>query len=366
MGYCYAIKETPTLTGVNHAVDKKILVAGPSYRGYVKMIADGFTSCGLKAATLEWRTPKIDLIKDVKLLTSKRYHVRCQEAQDILNSHRLEETVLSSEPDYVLVVKGARISTTLSRFCLRNDVTLALWAYDSAQHVPLIKEIVSDYDLVYFYEPTDLSLFSDASRSRFLPMAYDPRYYYPIHGDMANPVDVCFIGGLGDYPTRRETIMRLAGRFPNLVIEVSSDPRLKYSPFRIQDYLQFGGREKLHFSRRSLSHAEINSVYGRSKICLNIHHAQSKKAVNPRTFEILGSGGFLLTDRRMEGLPDFEIGRDYEFYSSYDELFEKVTYYLQNRDLMKSISHAGYEKVLRNHTYYCRAKSILEDLAKIT
>lgn len=360
------------MTDVNHAVGKKILVAGASYWGYVKIIADGFISCGLKATALEWRTTKIDPVENIKLLTSKKYHIRWQEAQDVLNSHRLEEAVLSSEPDYVLVIKGARISTTLSRFCLRNNVTMALWVHDSAQHVPFVKEIVNDYDLVYFYEPTDLSLFPDTSHAKFLPLAYDPRYYYPIRGDIANPVDVCFIGSLGslgflsDYPTRKETIMKLARGFPNLVLEVSSGPRLSYSPFWIQDYLRFGNRGGLHFDRRSLSHAEINSIYGRSKICLNIHHAQTKKGVNSRTFEILGSGGFLLTDRRMEGLPDFEIGRDYEFYSSYDELFEKVTYYLQNPDLMKSIAYSGYERVRRNHTYSHRAKAILKDLERDT
>jgi spore maturation protein CgeB len=243
-------------------------------------------------------------------------------------------------------------------------VTLAMWAYDSAQHVSRIKKIVNDYNFVYFYEPNDLSLFPNLANTRFLPMAYDPRYYYPIHSDEANLVDICFVGSFGDYPTRRETILRLARKFPNLVLEVSSGPRWKYSPFRIQDRLRFGGRSNLRFERRSLPHDEINRIYNRARICLNIHHAQSTKAVNPRTFEILGSGGFLMTDRRMEGLSDFEIGRDYELYSSYDELFEKVTYYLQNPEVRKLISISGYERVRQNHTYQCRAMSILKDLEK--
>ncbi|MBU1158566.1 MAG: glycosyltransferase [Candidatus Thermoplasmatota archaeon] len=347
---------------INHAVDRTILVAGPSYWGYVKMIADGFRSCGLKATTLEWTTPGTSIIDDVKFVTSERCRILRQEAHDILNSRRLEKMVLSSNPDYVLVVKGTRISSTLARFCLSNDVTLALWAYDSAQHVPLIKEIVNDYSLAYFYESTDLMLFPNKSNTKFLPMAYDPSYYHPIHGDTENPIDICFVGSLTDYPLRRETIMKLAKSFPNLVIEVSSEPRLYYPLFWLQDYVRFGCRGKLHFGRRSLSHAEINTIYGQSRMCLNIHHTQSKKAVNPRTFEILGSGGFLMSDRRMDGIHDFEVGRDFESYISQADLIEKVQFYIDNPELMRSISNSGHERVLRNHTYQHRARSILADI----
>jgi spore maturation protein CgeB len=122
-----------------------------------------------------------------------------------------------------------------------------------------------------------------------------------------------------------------------------------------------GPRRNIQLTRKTLDHGEINDIYNRSKVCLNVHHTQSKKAVNPRTFEILGSGGMLLTDRRLGEIEGFEDGEGYMHYSNDAELIDKLNEALENEQKAAYIADIGHSEV-RAHTFEHRARTILEDL----
>ena len=80
-----------------------------------------------------------------------------------------------------------------------------------------------------------------------------------------------------------------------------------------------------------------------------------------RIFDILGCGGFLMTNYQAE-LPEyFEIGKDLEAYSSMDELIDKCTFYLEHDDIRKEIARNGYEKVKQHHTYPHRIAEMLRN-----
>ncbi len=69
--------------------------------------------------------------------------------------------------------------------------------------------------------------------------------------------------------------------------------------------------------------------------------------LNRRVFEIVASGGFLLTDRlssQSELFQYFTEGVEYDSFGSYSELIEKISYYEANPEQANIIAQAGYNR----------------------
>lgn len=105
---------------------------------------------------------------------------------------------------------------------------------------------------------------------------------------------------------------------------------------------------------------EMPKIFHLSRINLNMTIKPIQTGLPLRIFDILGCGGFLMTNYQPE-LPEFfEIGADLEAYSSLDELVDKCRYYLTHEDARKQIALNGYRKVCDGHTYPHRIKAMLE------
>ena len=108
------------------------------------------------------------------------------------------------------------------------------------------------------------------------------------------------------------------------------------------------------------SMTEMPLIFNRSKINLNITAKSIRSGLSLRIFDVLGCGGFLLTNYQAE-LPEFfEPGVDLETYSSMEELEDKVTYYLTHDTERERIAQTGCEKIRRLHTYDTRVLQMLQ------
>lgn len=105
---------------------------------------------------------------------------------------------------------------------------------------------------------------------------------------------------------------------------------------------------------------EANYIYRCSKINLNITLKSIITGIPLRVFDILGSGGFLLSNYQEEYLDYFIPGTDLVYYENYEDLLEKVEYYLSHEKERSEIARNGYEKVKAFHTYKHRVDHILK------
>ena len=108
---------------------------------------------------------------------------------------------------------------------------------------------------------------------------------------------------------------------------------------------------------------EMPKVFHVSKINLNITMRPIETGLSLRVWDILGCGGFLLTNYQAEIPEFFEIGKDLETYESMEELEQKVQYYLTHEDERVEIAIRGYEKVAMHHTYELRIAEMIRMLS---
>ena len=99
-------------------------------------------------------------------------------------------------------------------------------------------------------------------------------------------------------------------------------------------------------------------VYKNSKINLNITLRSIGSGIPLRAFDIMGCGGFLLTNYQADMLEFFEPDRDFVYYTDYEDLLAKVEYYLIHDAEREKIARSGYEKVREKHTYQHRIRML--------
>jgi spore maturation protein CgeB len=78
-----------------------------------------------------------------------------------------------------------------------------------------------------------------------------------------------------------------------------------------------------------------------------------------RVFDIMGVGGFMLTNYQPEIEELFTIGKDIEVFHDIDELHDKVSFYLANEKARLQIALNGYKLVSEKYSYDRAIESIL-------
>ena len=103
-------------------------------------------------------------------------------------------------------------------------------------------------------------------------------------------------------------------------------------------------------------------VFKQSRINLNISLRSILSGIPQRAFDIMGSGGFLLSNFQPDFLDDFIPDEDFVFYESQEDLSDKIDYYLAHEDERLAIAANGHDKIASAHTYRHRVRQMMERL----
>jgi len=99
-------------------------------------------------------------------------------------------------------------------------------------------------------------------------------------------------------------------------------------------------------------------VYKNSKINLNMSLRSIKSGMPLRVFDIMGAGGFLLSNFQSDFLDCFIPGDDFAFYDSQKDLIDKIDYYLKNEKERKQMAASAHKKIQKAHTFVHRIQEI--------
>ena len=85
-----------------------------------------------------------------------------------------------------------------------------------------------------------------------------------------------------------------------------------------------------------------------AKIALGLLSKRIPETTTTRTFEIPATGTFMLAERNTDHLAHFEEGKEAEFFTSDDELRDKIRFYLRHDAARIRIAAAGRERCLKS------------------
>lgn len=100
-----------------------------------------------------------------------------------------------------------------------------------------------------------------------------------------------------------------------------------------------------------------------SKINLNLTNKPISSGLPLRCFDIMGCGGFMLSNYQPEIPELFEPDYEVVVYESIPDLIDKAAYYLSHEEERMAIARRGYEKVKAFHSYEVKLKHILETIS---
>lgn len=254
-----------------------------------------------------------------------RYDYRKRESE--IGATRRDREIIdickSEKPDIVFFSKCNEVDISVIKECNLFSKTV-LWYMDplNVNFSDSLKQKIlnCDYTFCALTEPYLEALKIKSDSVYFLQEGFDEKVNYPISVPYIN--DISFIGAL-----RNE--------------------RKKY-----YDLLKF----KLYNNAYNENHSRAVSE---TKINLNF----TEGGTSDRTYKILASRGFLLTQpwKNMEN--DFKIGIDLDIFNNIDELKSKIKYYLENEEERVKIAESGYKTVQKfNRTNF--AKHIIDRIKK--
>ena len=144
---------------------------------------------------------------------------------------------------------------------------------------------------------------------------------------------VCFIG---TWDKEREIwLTKLCERMPDLDLAIWGN--------RWHDMLDKKSVSRKKLRGRAIYAHDMIKAFTSSKIVLNFIRTQNMTSHNMRTWEVLASNVFLLTQRTDEQTSKpFEEKKNIECFEDLDELAKKIAFYLKTDILRKKIAHRGF------------------------
>lgn len=97
-----------------------------------------------------------------------------------------------------------------------------------------------------------------------------------------------------------------------------------------------------------------------AKVNLNITLRSIISGIPLRAFDIMGNGGFLLTNYQEDFMDFFDPDKDFVYFESKEDLIDKAEFYLKNDSARMRIAESGYRRVKEEHKYSDRVNTIIK------
>jgi spore maturation protein CgeB len=223
-------------------------------------------------------------------------------------------------------------------------------------------EMVPLMDCILTTKSYNVSEFAAAGSScaTYIPNAYDPHVHYPAKPSAEETsrysCDVGFIGtfrpGRADYLERiahqAEYRLRVWGGGWMKMNRLIYLPRWRWAMLRacVVD--------------KELFCDDMGKAIQSIKICLGLLNRGNRDLHTSRSFEIPACGGFMLAERTTEHQTYFEEDKEAVYFNSFEEMIDKIRFYLQHEQSRARIAEAGYNRCLRSdYRYIDRARETL-------
>lgn len=264
-------------------------------------------------------------------------------------NQKLIDIVSNRDFELILIFKAENIfPETLRKIKEQSRAIIASYMADDPFSFDNIERSLVYYDYYFIWDSWYVNNLTSAGikHAVYLPLYTIPEVYKRV--DLTQEEmekfgsDLAFVG---TWQPKREAIL---SQLLNYDIKIYGNGWIQNSKLP-QKYLN-----------REVNIFEINKIYNACKIVLNIHHQWGKNDANFRTFEALGSGAFLIDERKKDILSMFREGEEIVLYGCIDELIEKIDYFLDHEGDRERFAKQGSEIANKEHTLNIRYRKLFE------
>jgi spore maturation protein CgeB len=155
------------------------------------------------------------------------------------------------------------------------------------------------------------------------------------------------------YLFRKRAICSLAREYPGFV--VFGDPLWKYDLSDERVFTTVG------------YYTNLRDTYVGTKINIDINRVVITEGLTQRVFDCSASGGFIITNNKPiinEFFETGEVGKEVVMFDNGGHLKELVNHYLTHDEERKAIARRAQERVLKEHTYDHRMRTVFKILSE--
>lgn len=285
----------------------------------------------------------------------------------------VEFAISRFQPDILLSVGYNRrlfsfFADYIPDLCTKYKLFHIYWATeDYINHdnwsLPYIKR--SKPNLIWTIHPACIELYHKIGiPANYLNFAYNPRMFPGKMELQVEKYNIAFVGATHffkrtyRFDSIRHLLIPLVKR--GIKIDIWGSGWRKETEKIMKLY---GVKIPVDWLHGHLLYGNTPKVYHQAKIVLGVQNAEDQ--VSQRTFEILGSGGFMLASRTPALLELFTDTQELVLTSSPEETIELVKFYLDRPNLRFKIGQRARRKVLDKYTYHKQLVNIWPQAEKL-
>ncbi len=266
-----------------------------------------------------------------------------QELIELLNT-KIELTIVTHDflyPDQVASIKE------------KTKAPIVLWHPDHIANCGKFMFMNAPYDLLFFKDPFMVRTFKNNFNltTFYLPECCNPKRHYSVKlDDKESRYYACDITTAGNlHPSRYAFFKGLK----DYNVKIWGPPAPKWMAL---------GPVKKMVMNRTVFNEEKSKAFQQAKIVINNLFPAEIEGVNVRTFEIPACGGFQIVNWSPSLSDLFEDGKEIVSFKNFDELLDKINYYLDKPDERKKIAVAGQKRTYSQHTYKIRLNLLFDNV----
>lgn len=317
------------------------------------------------------------------------------------------------------MVFSVNFAPLVAQVCEEHHILYVSWVYDAPIHIRNLEPLKYNCNRIFFFDRMQTEEFTRQGVHAFhMPLAADLAFAHDVKQRApAKSADVSLVGKLyqTDYDAYLSVLsewqrgyldgilnaqMKLYGAYflgdlidSKLIDECNAEfAKASNGKFRITkrelEYMmacEITGRERYlalallskHFDVELYSedtdkrlekvchmgytdyYTGMPQVFWNSKVNLNISLKIISSGVPLRVFDIMGTGGFVLSNFQPEICELFTPGEDLIIYESIEDLYEKAVFYVSHTAERERIAFHGHETAAKFHTFRQRMAEIL-------
>nr|WP_317351434.1 DUF3880 domain-containing protein [uncultured Agathobacter sp.] len=344
------------------------------------------------------------------------YYQQTDWEEDAIFEEKIEKQIQDNVYDAVFSVNFAPV---ISKVCQRRGIRDISWVYDSPMHIRKIEVMKNSCNEIYMFDWGQVQEYKKLGvNMEHLPLAVDSEIFnLPMNDEIIKKysAQISLVGKMytTDYPKYTSPLSTETKKLLNDMIssqrdvyndcfipELLTDELLQkinaeyanagldfYIEKRELEYMMLcetTSRERTvilsllskHFDTHLYTtekpgidnlkvhgpvdyYKQMPYIFKLSDINLNISLKSIRTGIPLRCVDVLGCGGFLLSNYQEELVQYLEVGKDCEVYGSFEEMYEKAAFYTKHEELRKQIARNGFMKAQEIFTFRNRIEQMI-------